>query len=90
MKDIILQKAAVLEAMMRAVSKVAPIEGISVGRYDDRKTWRIDFKKSATPGEINVGNAVLAAFDVDAVPEVKSELEQLKDRVAALETKAGI
>ena len=32
----------------QAVAAVAPIIGISIGRNDDRLTWRIDFAPDAT------------------------------------------
>jgi hypothetical protein len=31
-----------------AIREVAPIHGVSIGRYEDKATWRIDFKDEAT------------------------------------------
>jgi len=49
-----------------AVRAVCPIHGVSIGRKDDKATWRIDFKDEATPKQRADAKAVLDAFDVAA------------------------
>lgn len=47
------------------ILSVAPIVGVSIGREDDRATWRIDFKPEATADQRVTAQAMIAAFDVD-------------------------
>lgn len=49
------------------VATVAPIVGVSIGRRDDKATWRIDFAAEATQAERDAAAAVVASFDVAAV-----------------------
>lgn len=46
-----------------AISAVCPIEGVSVGTWDNKATWRIDFAPSALPEERAAAEAVVADFD---------------------------
>lgn len=46
------------------VSAVCPIEGISIGKQDDKSTWRIDFKEAATKEQQLAARAALDAFDI--------------------------
>ena len=55
--------AAQLDAALRAV---APIVGVSIGRRDDKSTWRIDFVVEATREERDAAAGVVASFDVAA------------------------
>ena len=48
--------------LVEDVSDVAPIDGVSVGRWDDRTTWRIDFREDATEAQKNAAVAMLAAW----------------------------
>lgn len=50
-------------ALARAVAAVCPSDGVSVGRWDARETWRLDAKPEATEAEIAAARAVMAAFD---------------------------
>lgn len=56
--------AAKLDTAIRAV---APIVGVSIGRQDDKSTWRIDFAPEATQAERDAAAAVVTTFDVAAV-----------------------
>ncbi len=49
-----------------AIAAACPIIGVSIGRRDDKSTWRIDFDDAATVGERAAAAAVLAALDPDA------------------------
>jgi len=49
-----------------AIKAVAPVYGVSVGRKDDKATWRVDFKDEATQAEKDAAQVVIDGFDVDA------------------------
>ena len=42
-----------------------PVVGISIGRKDDRSTWRIDFAPEATDEQKAQAAQIVAAFDVE-------------------------
>lgn len=46
-----------------AIRAVAPIIGVSIGRVDDRETWRIDFEPAATEEQRAAAQVVLEAID---------------------------
>jgi hypothetical protein len=48
-----------------AIELVCPIVGVSVGRWSDKSTWRIDPKPEATPEQIALANAVVANFSIE-------------------------
>lgn len=54
-------------AVNAAVGVVAPIYGVSIGRKDDKATWRIDFKDEATPEQRAAAAEVLTSFDAQKV-----------------------
>ena len=47
-----------------AIAKVAPIHGVSIGSSGDKRTWRIDFKETATAAERAAALSLMAGFDV--------------------------
>lgn len=51
----------------KAIRAVCPMHGVSIGRQYDKTTWRIDFTSEATPEQCAEAQAVVDAFDVDAV-----------------------
>lgn len=51
-----------------AIKEVCPINGVSIGRPDDKATWRIDFAQSATAQQRADAAAVVEAFDPNAEP----------------------
>lgn len=62
-----------------AMQAVCPIHGVSIGRKDDKKTWRIDAKDGATVEQLAAAQAVLDSFVWDAPPapaEVIVSIEQ--------------
>lgn len=77
-------------ALHDAVVAVAPITGVSVGHWDDRATWRIDFKDEATAEQRDAARVVAAAFDIRSKPErpaqrdLAAELDALKGSVDAV------
>ncbi len=51
--------AAKLDAAIKAV---CPIHGVSIGRKNDKQTWRIDFKDEATPEQMAAARSVVDSF----------------------------
>jgi hypothetical protein len=45
------------------IADLAPIDGVSIGRVDDKATWTIAFRDAATDAERASAFAALAAFD---------------------------
>ena len=70
-----------LDAAIRAV---CPIHGVSIGKKDDKSTWRIDFKDEATTEQGASAQAVIDAFD-----PVAAEQPTPLERIAEME-KNGI
>lgn len=52
-----------IASLVAALSAVCPVDGVSIGRWDDRATWRIDPKPEATPEQIIAAEAAMAAFN---------------------------
>jgi hypothetical protein len=62
------------------VVAVCPINGVSVGNWDDRNTWSCDFKPEATDPQKAAAAAALTAFniaDADRMGEIDDELSKL-------------
>lgn len=72
------------------ITAVCPIDGVSVGRKDDKATWRIDFAAGASQPQRVAALAALAAFDVGAAESddearaVRSEVLTAQSRSDAL------
>lgn len=61
------------------------ILGVSIGLWDDRSTWRIDFAPDATEKERQAAQAVLDSFDPAAVPETQPKnVDEVAADIAAL------
>lgn len=45
------------------VAAVCPIDGIAVGDWSDKATWRIDFGSAATPAQQSAAQTVITNFD---------------------------
>ena len=87
--------------LMSAISAVCLADGVSVGRWDDRSTWRLDHAPEASEAEIAAARAVMAAFDPwddgapgDPVPvwredEDPGEQDDLGAEMLAAEDEAG-
>jgi len=48
------------------IKLVCPIHGVSIGRKDDKSTWRIDFKDEATKRQKADAQTVIDNFDINA------------------------
>lgn len=56
-----------IEQLTKALGQIAPIHGVSIGRRNDKSTWRIDFKDEATAEQRAAAQAVIDAFDAEKV-----------------------
>lgn len=72
-----------------AVSAVCRIDGVSVGRKNDKSTWRIDFRPETTIQQRIDAQTIINNFDIDAELR-KPELTTLEERIKAIEIKLGI
>lgn len=61
--------AAHLDTAIRAV---CPIIGVSIGRIDDKATWRVDFAPEATQAQRTAAQTLVDGFDVAAVEEAET------------------
>lgn len=61
-----------------AVRTVCPIHGVSIGRKDDKTTWRIDFVDDATPQQRTAAQALIDGFVVNPANDA------IEARIAAL------
>ena len=81
----------ILDARVRAA---APIDGISVGRLNDKSTWRIDFKSEATFPERQAAQAVLTAFNVvleeQKIVDKRESRRTSRDRIRLLPPNTSI
>lgn len=67
-----------------AIAAVCPIDGVSIGRKNDKATWRIDFRDNATADQRAAAEGIKAAFDV-AVAQAQARSK--RERAAAVEVK---
>jgi hypothetical protein len=86
--------AAKLDAALKSAG--IPIEGISIGRWSDKATWRVDFAVEPTKEQRDAAQAVIDAFNPDApknqpepqdprsLGDLAVELDALKKENAAL------
>ena len=73
-----------LDGLLKAV---APIDGVSIGRFNDKSSWRIDFKDEATLLERTAAQAVIVDFDLalaerevsDAIIAAKAAKQRIRD-----------
>ena len=69
------------QALSRAIASVCPIDGVSVGDWGDRDTWRIDYSDDATDEERDAADTALAEFDASA-PTVPDSVSPYQARMA--------
>ena len=70
--------------LSKAISAVAPIDGVSVGKKIDKTTWRIDFKPEATQPQRDAAQGVVDAFVWDETPLDKSDIDNINKHLKAL------
>lgn len=59
----------IIQQLHEQISAVCPVAGVSIGRIDDKATWRIDFADAATTQQRASAAAVVSAFDVTAAQQ---------------------
>jgi hypothetical protein len=65
------------EQLTRALMRQAiPVIGVSIGKSDDRTTWRIDYDPSATAAQRTAGETLKATFDPAVDPIFLDETAQ--------------
>ena len=75
------------EALTKAIQSVCPVHGVSLGTYEDKSTWRIDFKPEATTQQRADAQAVVVAFNVALEEQKLKNADQAKmDKKARLLT----
>lgn len=67
-----------------AIAAVCPIHGVSIGRKDDKATWRIDFAPEADDAKKAAARAVLEGFDLAAA---RAAEQAKRTRDAAVQAK---
>jgi len=73
--------AAAIDKELRAAGCI--IHGVSLGREDDKATWRIDWVAEPTLPLVTQAQAIIDAFDIAAVVAPKGELELLIEHLVA-------
>lgn len=79
-----------IQQLKAAIEKSCPIDAISIGRRDDRSTWKFSPVSSATPEQIAAAWAALVAFTpYHLVPKIivmrrLQALGKLEDAINAL------
>ena len=60
------------------IEKLAPIDGISIGNLNDKTTWRVDYKNTATQAQITNVNNFINNLDITApIPDdVRAEAQR--------------
>lgn len=61
----------VMRTLHDLLANEAVIEGVSVGKFDDKSTWRIDFADSATQAQRDAAQAVIDSFAAESVAQKK-------------------
>lgn len=64
---------SIADKVEAAIKAVCPINGVSIGRVNDKSTWRIDFKDEATQEQRQAAQAALDAFNPEAPSVVAVE-----------------
>lgn len=65
------------------IAAVCPIQGVSIGRRNDKRTWRIDFDDAATDAQKDAARAALQSFNVAASDAQAAQDEIREKRIQA-------
>lgn len=63
------QDRNVIVDLQAALDLVCPNEGVSIGRWHDRSTWRVDFRPEATDQQKAAAAEVIATFKLQDAME---------------------
>lgn len=83
-KSVTWRQRSLAAKLDEAVKAVAPISGVSIGRRDDRSTWKAHFNDNATPEQIEAAQAVIDGFVEVDDPTPPDRIRELEDTVALL------
>lgn len=75
-------------ALDQQLKNVCPIEGVSIGLWNDKSTWQISFKSEATQSERTLAQSILLTFDPTKIIEV--DRVALKAQLQAAPTLAAL
>ena len=78
-----------IEALDQQLKAVCPIDGVSIGRWNNKDTWQIFFRPEATVSEQARAEVLLRAFDPATVPVPPSRAD-LKAQLQAAPTLAAV
>lgn len=70
-------RAALIQVLHTRIVSVCPIEGVSIGDWLDKATWRVDYKLEATQTQREAAQAVIAGFDPNMKPLVELTVEDV-------------
>jgi hypothetical protein len=59
-----------------------PIVGVSIGREDDKRTWRVDFAAGATVQQRTAAAALITAFDATAPATRDAAIQRVAKAIA--------
>lgn len=76
------ESVALSSVIVAAISAVAPITRFSLGKIDDKSTWRIDFKADATSQEKMAAIALIQAFNTEST----ISNNRIKENISKLES----
>lgn len=55
-----------IQALNQAIADAAPINGVSIGDWADKTTWRVDFQTDATQAQKNAAQTIINNWDASA------------------------
>ena len=78
---------SIAEKLDAAIKAVCPIHGVSIGRKDDKQTWRVDFKDEATAQQRAQASNVVINFDAVAAeqPDPRRVLDDAECEAAKID-----
>lgn len=65
-----------LQTLHNSIASVCPIDGISIGAFNDKSTWVVHFKAVATDQQKSAATAIIQAFDPHAPTFVEVNAER--------------
>lgn len=75
----------------QAIKAVCPIDGVSIGKPDDKATWRIDFQEAATKEQRAAAQGIIAGVKAIDPPKAITALDMvLADPQAEAKLKAAL
>lgn len=57
--------SSLINTLTASITAVCPIDGLSIGNVNDKKTWRIDFSPNATPDQQTAALQIINDFIID-------------------------